>query len=92
MNQVAVYESKKSRLERIKGYCQNKYAQWGAAATVTAMTVSSAHAADAGLDITPLTDGFTSVTSNAKLIFGAALIVIGLFVAWRYTKRGASAA
>ena len=91
MNQVVVYESKKSRLQRIKAYCQNKYVQWGAAATVTAMTVSSAHAAD-GLDITPLTDGFTSVTSNAKLIFGAALIIIGLFVAWRYTKRGANSA
>lgn len=91
MNQVVVYQSKKSRLERIKGYCQNKYAQWGAAATVTAMSVGSAHAAD-GLDITPLTDGFTSVTSNTKLIFGAALIIIGLFVAWRYTKRGANSA
>ena len=54
MNQFVVYESKKSRLARIKGYCQSKYAQWGAAATVTATTVGSAHAAD-GLDITPLT-------------------------------------
>lgn len=90
MNQVAVYESKKTRLERIKGYCQNKYAALGAAATVTAMSVGSAHADT--LDVTPLTDGLTSVTSNSKLIFGGALLILGLFVAWRYTKRGANSA
>ncbi|OEY92317.1 hypothetical protein BJI46_05800 [Acinetobacter qingfengensis] len=76
----------------MKSYCQNKYASWGAAATVTALTVSSAHAADGDLDVTAFTSGLTTVSSNVKIIFAAALVILGLFVAWRYTKRGANSA
>lgn len=91
MNQVVVYETKRSRLARIKNYCQNKYAQWGVGATVATMAVAS-HADDAGLDVTPLTGGMTSSASNVKLLFGGALVLLGLFVGWKYLKRGANSA
>jgi len=91
MNNVVVYQSKQSRLARIKNYCENKYAQWGVGATVATMAVAS-HAEDSGLDVTPLTGAMTSAGSNAKLVFGGALIVLGLFVGWKYLKRGANSA
>ncbi|MEB3767722.1 hypothetical protein [Acinetobacter sp. MD2] len=94
MNQLAVYESKKSRLARVKQILDNNYAKVGAAATVTALTIGSAHAADgdSSLDVTAFQTGLQSVSSNVKIIFAAALVVLGLFVAWRYTKRGANSA
>ena len=92
MNQVAIYEPKKQRLERIKNALSHSYAKWGAAATVTALTVVPAHAADGELDVTAFQTGLASVSSNVKTIFAAALVILGLLVAWRYTKRGANSA
>ena len=87
MNQLVPMETKKARLQRVK----DLPLKLAVAGTVTAMSVSS-HAADTGLDMTPLTDGITAVTSNVKLLFAGALVVLALFVAWRYTKRGANSA
>ena len=72
------------------------YMKLGVATTVAGLSVLStaANAAegDASLDVTAFTSGLTSVTANAKLIFAGALVVLALFVAWRYTKRGANSA
>lgn len=87
MNRNLPAETTKNRLQGIK----DLPLKLAVAGTVTALSVS-ANAADSGLDMTPLTDGITSVTSNTKLLFAAALVVLALFVAWRYTKRGANSA
>lgn len=71
------------------------YTKLGVATTVAGLTVlsSTANAAgDADLDVSALTGGLTAVSGNAKLIFGGALVLLALFVAWRYTKRGANSA
>lgn len=57
------------------------------------MLMGAANAAgEADLDITALTGGLTSSAGNAKLMFAGALVLLALFVAWRYTKRGANSA
>ena len=57
------------------------------------MVMGVANAAgEADLDVTALTGGLTSSAGNAKLIFGGAIILLALFVAWRCTKRGANSA
>ena len=83
-------ETKPSVAQRVNGF----YTKLGVATTVAGLTVlsSTANAADGELDVTALTGGLTSVAGNAKLIFGGALVLLALFVAWRYTKRGANSA
>lgn len=83
-------ETKPSVAQRVNSF----YTKLGVATTVAGLTVlsSTANAADADLDVTALTGGLTSSAGNAKLIFGGAIILLALFVAWRYTKRGANSA
>lgn len=84
-------ETKRSVAQRIN----HAYTKLGVATTVAGLTVLSTAANAAGegeLDVTPLTTGLTSTSANAKLLFGGALVVLALFVAWRYTKRGANSA
>ncbi|MDF2416521.1 hypothetical protein GWP85_03195 [Acinetobacter beijerinckii] len=88
MNQVFPVQTKKVRLQRIK----DLPLYLAAGATVAVLSATNANAAGEGLDMTPLTDGIASVSTNTKLLFAAALTVIALFVAWRYTKRGANSA
>lgn len=84
-------ETKPSVAQRVNGF----YTKLGVATTVAVLIVFSSVANAAGegdLDVTPLTTGLTSSAGNAKLIFGGALVLLALFVAWRYTKRGANSA
>lgn len=84
-------EIKPSVAQRLNSF----YTKLGVATTVTGLTVLSPTANAAGegeLDVTVLTSGLTSVSGNAKLIFSGALVLLALFVAWRYTKRGANSA
>lgn len=84
-------ETKPSVAQRFNGF----YTKLGVATTVACLTVlsSTANAAGEGeLDVTALTGSLTSVSGNTKLIFGGALVLLALFVAWRYTKRGANSA
>lgn len=86
---MEIQEKKPSIAQKVN----DAYTKLGVATTVAGLAVlsSTAHA-DGDLDVTAFTSGLTSVTANAKLIFGGALVVIALFVAWRYTKRGANSA
>ena len=86
---MEIQEKKPSIAQKVN----DAYAKLGVATTVAGLAVlSSAAHAEGDLDVTAFTSGLTSVTANAKLIFGGALVVIALFVAWRYTKRGANSA
>lgn len=86
---MEIQEKKPSIAQKVN----DAYTKLGVAITVAGLAVlSSAAHAEGDLDVTAFTSGLTSVTANAKLIFGGALVVIALFVAWRYTKRGANSA
>ena len=86
---MEIQEKKPSIAQKVN----DVYTKLGVATTVAGLAVlSSAAHAEGDLDVTAFTSGLTSVTANAKLIFGGALVVIALFVAWRYTKRGANSA
>lgn len=87
---MEIQEKKPSIAQKVN----DAYTKLGVVTTVAGLAVlsSTANAAEGDLDITAFTSGLTSVTANAKLIFGGALVVIALFVAWRYTKRGANSA
>lgn len=81
-------ETKPSVAQRINGF----YTKLGVVTTVAVLSSAANAAGEADLDVTALTGGLTSSAGNAKLIFGGAIILLALFVAWRYTKRGANSA
>lgn len=85
MNQLVVIETKKPRLARIKGYLSSKYAAWGAGATVTAMTVSSAHAA--AIDVSDITSEISGLAAPIAAIGGAILLIYVGLKGWKVIKR-----
>lgn len=63
-----------------------------AVGAVTAMAISaSAHANDA-IDTAGLTAGIGSGKTAILALFAAGLVILGIFVAYRYLKKGANTA
>ena len=63
------------------------------AGVIAAGTALAIHAnAASSIDATGLTDEISGAQTTIISLFGAGLVLIGIFAGWRYLKRGANSA
>lgn len=65
--------------------------QQAVVAALTYVVVQTAFAASS-IPTTGLTDEITGSKDTTILLFGAAIVILGMFAGWRYLKRGANSA
>lgn len=66
---------------------------YGLGATIGgAMALSPSVHAASSIDATGLTEEIDGAKATVIVLFGAGLIILGIFAGWRYLKRGANSA
>lgn len=85
-----VYQ-KRSKFSLAKDALSRNYTKLGAVATVAVLS-TGAHAADGGFDVSAFTSGISDATSNAKIVFAASLVFLGMMIGYKKLKRAANSA
>lgn len=89
MEKLIVIE-KRGALQLVKPTLVTRIKQGAVIATGTALAI---HAnAASSIDATGLTDEIDGAKATVLGLFGASLIILGVFAGWRYLKRGANSA